>query len=182
MTSLPSFAAAALAAALSSSSPGAGAEAPGSASVPLDDPTLVALAVALAVSPAPPAHAPAAGETRLAKAEPRLELVATVRAKSVVFDAVPKVDVTFAREGPRRTVWRTERTNLPARVEPGVVYRDVAVRLTLESTAEELAILLRDAKRASRGLRLEAEGEPAAAPAPASAAGEPATAGTSPRP
>jgi hypothetical protein len=180
MTPLPSFAAAALAAALSSSSPEAGGDAPGS--VPLDDPTLVALAVALAVSPAPPPHAPAAGETRLAKAEPRLELVATVRAKSVVFDAVPKVDVTFAREGPRRTVWRTERTNLPARVEPGVVYRDVAVRLTLESTAEELAVLLRDAKRASRGLRLEADGEPAAAPAPASEAGEPATAGTSPRP
>jgi hypothetical protein len=130
-------------------------------SAPLDDPTLIALAVALAVSPAPPVVESAPGETAPATEEPQLELVATVRAKSIVFEKVPQVNVTFTGNGPRRTFWKTERSNLPARVEPGVVYRDVTVRLTVTSTMEDMAVLLRDAKSASPGLRVEAEDAPA---------------------
>jgi hypothetical protein len=48
--------------------------------------------------------------------------------------------------------------NLPARPEPGVVYRDVEVRLTLATDVDGLAAMLREAKQAARGLRLE-EGE-----------------------
>jgi hypothetical protein len=132
------------------------------ASAPIDDPTLIALAIALAVSPVPEgASLPPTAAPDAAGAEPQLELVATIRAKSVVFSDVPKVNVAFAG-APRRTFWKTERVNLPARVEPGVTYRDVVVRLTLSSTAEDMAVLLRDAKRASAGLRI-APGDGAAA-------------------
>lgn len=152
-------------------------------SAPLDDPTLIALAVALAVSPAPQAGDVAA-EPQPGD-EGRLELVATVRAKTIVFDEVPKVNVSYTGSGPRRTVWKAERTNLPARVQPGVVYRDVTVRLTVRSTMEDMAVLLREAKGASRGLRVEPDGpeavpasvrdgEPAAGPRSAPAPAAPA--------
>jgi len=140
-----------------------------------DDATLIALAVALSCSdaldvvPAPraePSASPAQG--------PELELVATVRAKVLRFDQVPKVDVVF--RGKRRTVWKTERVNLPARPEPGVVYRDVQVRLTITTNFEELGAMLQEAKHASRGVRIEHEDAavmPTSAPAQASAPAEP---------
>jgi hypothetical protein len=121
---------------------------------PLDDPTLVALVFALAATPAPEPQATANAPGN----EPQLELVATVRARSIVFADVPHVNLQFTGSGPRRTAWRIERVNLPARVQPGVVYRDVTVRLTLTTTMDDLAVLLRDARAASRGLRIVRDG------------------------
>jgi hypothetical protein len=156
-----------VAAAIAGAPVAAGAEAGGA---PLaDDPTLIALAVALACADAPTtiaAVAPAGGEP--ARTGPELELVATVRAKTLQFEDVPKVDVVFHGNGQRKTVWKTERVNLPAKPEPGVVYRDVVVRLTITSDLEELTSLLRQAKRASAGVRIE-EGPAPVAPAAASA-------------
>ena len=103
-------------------------------------------------APEPQATANAPGN------EPQLELVATVRARSIVFADVPHVNLQFTGSGPRRTAWRIERVNLPARVQPGVVYRDVTVRLTLTTTMDDLAVLLRDARAASRGLRIVRDG------------------------
>lgn len=139
-----------------------------------DDPTLIALAVSLSCANAPeavvPAKAPAVPAAP-AKAGPELELVATVRAKALRFDEVPKVDVVFRGNGPRHTTWKTERVNLPVHPEPGVTYRDVAVRLTITSTIDELSDLLAQAKRMSRGIRVEPEEAPApAAKAPGAAA------------
>jgi hypothetical protein len=145
-----------------------------------DDPTLVALAVSLACAGAPDASEVPPGATPApADAGPELELVATVRAKTLRFDEVPKVDVRFTGKSPRRTVWKTERVNLPIHPEKGVVYRDVAVRLTITSTIEELAELLGQAKRVSRGIHLEPDDAPTAAP-PAAADAPAATPVTSP--
>jgi hypothetical protein len=139
-----------------------------------DDPTLIALAVSLACADAPESEAvapPAASPP--ADTGPELELVAVVRAKSLRFEQVPRVDVKF--RGPtHRTVWKTERVNLPIHPEPGVVYHDVAVRLTISSSIDELGELISQAKRASRGITLEPDdASPPAAkavPAPAAAA------------
>jgi hypothetical protein len=123
-----------------------------------DDPTMIALAVALACADAPQtggAVTPTSAEP--AATGPELELVATVRAKTLVFDEVPHVDVVFHGSGQRKTVWKTERVNLPAKPEPGVVYRDVVVRLTVTSDIDELTSLLRQAKRAAAGVRIERE-------------------------
>jgi hypothetical protein len=151
------------------------ADAPGGAAPLADDPTLVALAVALACADAPP-DAPAPEPGPEAAPAPELELVATVRAKALRFEEVPQVSVAFTGSGRRRTTWKTERVNLPMRPEAGVTYRDVQVRLTITSGVEELSELLRRARLAARGVRIEAADAPAApgagpAPGPASAPG-----------
>jgi len=128
----------------------------------VDEPTLIALAVALAVSPAP-AMWGAPAERGAAEA-PELELTATVHARSIVFTEVPHVRVSFAGSGPLRTTWSTERVNLPAEVQAGVVYRDVQVKLTLASTPEQLEALLADARRLSRGVKVEPDAPPTAPP------------------
>jgi len=146
----------------------------GQGSTPLaDDRTFVALAVALACAEAPEADAGAPAPSAAAPAEqgPELELVATVHAKALKFEVVPKTQVAFQGGGKRKTVWKTERVNLPMHPQPGVVYRDVAVRLTITSDVDELAALLREAKRASAGIVLEEDAPASASPAkPAGAA------------
>jgi hypothetical protein len=130
-------------------------EAQGDAAPLADDATLIALAVALSCADAPDAvTAPPAEPATVTPAGPELELVASVKAKAIKFDEVPKVNVVF-RGGGRRTVWKTERVNLPVRPQAGVTYKDVEVRLTITSDIDELSSLLRDAKRASRGVRIE---------------------------
>jgi hypothetical protein len=150
----------------------------GQGSTPLaDDRTLVALAVALACADAPQAEPPAPGGPDLsapANDGPELELVATVRAKALKFDIVPKTQVVFQGTGRRKTTWKTERVNLPMHPEPGVTYRDVAVRLTVTSDIQELAALLREAKNASAGIQMEAD-PPAAAPSSSTSPGPGAT-------
>ena len=132
-----------------------------------DDRTLVALAVALACAEAPEAE-PQAPPAQAAPASdgPEIELVATVRAKALKFEVVPKTQGAFEGAGKRKTVWKTERVNLPVHPQPGVVYRDVAVRLTVTGGVEELAALLKEAKRASAGIVL-GQDAPAAPSAPA---------------
>jgi hypothetical protein len=141
-----------------------------------DDPTLIALAVALSCADA--AAGPAGawdGVTPAPGAE--VELVATVRARTLRFDEVPSADALLRASAAAKAVWRAERVNLPAHPEPGVVYRDVRVRLTVASDANGLAALLREAKKAAGGIRME---EPQAAPvaAPVPVAFEPPTTST----
>ncbi|GAO03877.1 hypothetical protein [Anaeromyxobacter sp. PSR-1] len=157
---LPRLAAAALAAALLPCP--AHAEAPAGTPAPrLDEAALVALAVALAVSPAP-ALDPAAGAADPAA----VELGATVRLRQVTFEERPRIRVTLAGGAPARAWWKVERTNLPAEVEPGVVYRDVVLKLTLGGSADAVQALLDDAARLAPGVRLEpAASEPAHAAA-----------------
>jgi hypothetical protein len=133
------------------------AEAQGDATPLADDATFIALAVALSCAGAPDAVAapPPAEPSQAPAAGPELELQATVRAKSLRFEEVPKVNVVFRGNAPRRTMWKTERVNLPAHPEAGVTYRDVQVRLTITSDIDELSSLLSEAKRASRGVRIE---------------------------
>jgi hypothetical protein len=133
------------------------AEAEADAAPLADDATFIALAVALSCADAPDAVAapPPTEPSQVPAAGPELELQATVRAKSLRFEEVPKVDVVFRGSGLRRTAWKAERVNLPAHPVAGVTYEDVQVRLTITSDLDELSSLLREAKRASRGVRIE---------------------------
>ena len=112
-----------------------------------DDAALASLVLALAAVPVPQQ---ADGGT---VEEPRVELVVTFAARSLVFEEIPRIRVAFG--GPRHATWQVERTNLPARVERGVEYRDVKVRLTLWSTVDEFESLLEDARRVAGGIRTE---------------------------
>ncbi len=128
------------------------AEAQAAAAQDPDEPALEALALALAVAPVLPQ--PEAGRDDSVQ-EPRVDLVVTFSARSLVFDEVPRVRMAFGGPGPRRAVWKVERTNLPARVERGVEYRDVKVRLTLSSTVDEFEALIEDARRVASGIRTD---------------------------
>lgn len=132
-----------------------------------DDPTVIALAVALACSE-PFEPAAAATDAEATPAAPSVEVVATVRARTIAFDEVPRADAIVAATSGARVTWRAERMNLPLHPRAGVVYRDVEVRLTLAATERALAAMLSEARRAAGGIRMEArEPAPAAAATPA---------------
>lgn len=65
-------------------------------------------------------------------------ITATVRAKELKFEVVPKPTVNFPGNQPRQTVWEADRTNLPQTVEPGVTYRDIGIRLRIYSRFAEI--------------------------------------------
>jgi hypothetical protein len=67
-----------------------------------------------------------------------IAITATVRAREVRFETKPQVRVEFFGQPERITEDRTERTNLPEEVQPGVTYRDVVVRLTIASVFAEV--------------------------------------------
>jgi hypothetical protein len=67
-----------------------------------------------------------------------LVITATVRAKELKFETVPTPKVDFPGTQPRQTVWEADRTNLPPKVEPGVVYRDIGIRLRIYSRFAEI--------------------------------------------
>ena len=60
--------------------------------------------------------------------EPDVELKVSVRAEEVRFECKPEVEVEVYADSPATAESQSERENLPDEVEPGVIYRDVAVR------------------------------------------------------
>ena len=62
------------------------------------------------------------------KREPDVEMKFSVRAKELRFEGKPEVDVVAFADAPATAESESERDNLPDEVEPGVTYRDIAVR------------------------------------------------------
>ena len=60
--------------------------------------------------------------------EPDVEISAAVRAKELRFECKPEVDVSAYADSPASAELVSERENLPDELEPGVTYRDFAVR------------------------------------------------------
>jgi hypothetical protein len=69
--------------------------------------------------------------------EPDVEISASVRAKEVRFECKPEVDVRAYADSPASAESISERDNLPDEVEPGVTYRDFAVRWWLAARLED---------------------------------------------
>ena len=69
--------------------------------------------------------------------EPDVEISAAIRAKEVRFECKPDVDVRAYADSPASAESVSERENLPEEVEPGVTYRDVAVRWRLAARLED---------------------------------------------
>ncbi|MGC2238897.1 MAG: hypothetical protein WA584_22265 [Pyrinomonadaceae bacterium] len=65
-------------------------------------------------------------------------ITATIRAKELKMEIVPTPTVEFPGTKTRRTVWEADRENLPAEVQPGVVYRDIGIRLRIYSRFSEI--------------------------------------------
>jgi len=143
----------------------AAAPARGADGGPRDDATLAALAFALASAAAVgqlPLGEPGPG----ADGAPAIEMTLEVAAREVSFEVPPRVRPVSV-QGPRRATWRVERTNLPGHVQPGAVYRDVAVRVFLVATPGAFEVLVADARRAAAGMRIvppQGEAAPAVPP------------------
>jgi hypothetical protein len=69
--------------------------------------------------------------------EPDVEISAVVRAEELRFACKPDVEVGAYADSPASAELVSERENLPADLEPGVVYRDVTVRWRLAARLED---------------------------------------------
>lgn len=74
-----------------------------------------------------------------------LVITANIRAKELRVEVVPTPTVKFPGNGQRQTVWEADRTNLPQTVEPGVVYRDIGIRLRIYSRFSEIQRIVLEA-------------------------------------
>jgi hypothetical protein len=81
----------------------------------------------------------------LSAAEPDVAITAVVKARELVFDEVPNVTVTFIGPAENGTVWKTDRENLPDKVQPKVIYRDIGIRLTISSTLANIEQIVDEA-------------------------------------
>jgi hypothetical protein len=63
--------------------------------------------------------------------EPDVEIAAAVRADEMRFECKPDVHVAAYADSPARAESISERENLPDELEPGVSYRNFAVRWRL---------------------------------------------------
>jgi hypothetical protein len=69
--------------------------------------------------------------------EPDVEIAVAVRADEVRFDCKPQVRIGAYANAPASVEHASERENLPDEVEPGVTYRNVAVRWRLAARLED---------------------------------------------
>ena len=74
-----------------------------------------------------------------------LVITATVRARELKFEIVPDPKVEFPGRADRQTVWDSDRENLPEKVEPGVTYRDIGIRLRIYSRFAEIQRIVLEA-------------------------------------
>ena len=107
-----------------------------------------------APSPAPPSASPDPEATDPDPDSADLSITATVSYRELKFDQVgtPKVEFSgrvvapeVAPEARLKTVWHADRGALPKPVQPGVIYRDGTVRLTITTRFEDLARLFAEA-------------------------------------
>ena len=68
---------------------------------------------------------------------PDIALGADVKMSELYFEEVPDPEVDFRGSTRRDSVWKSERANLPDRVQEGVVYRDAEVRLRIATEVVE---------------------------------------------
>jgi hypothetical protein len=74
-----------------------------------------------------------------------ISITGSIKAKSLVFEAVPNPKVEFSGQPARDTVWEATRENLPNSVEPGVTYRNIGVRLKITSVFRDIDRIVAEA-------------------------------------
>ncbi|HEX8738124.1 MAG TPA: hypothetical protein VF721_22510, partial [Pyrinomonadaceae bacterium] len=74
-----------------------------------------------------------------------LVITANVRARELKVEIVPNPDVKFPGKPDRQTVWEADRENLPEKIEPGVTYRDIGIRLRIYSRFAEIQRIVLEA-------------------------------------
>jgi hypothetical protein len=69
---------------------------------------------------------------------PDVEITAVVRAEELCFECKPDIDVRAYADSPASAESVSERENLPDELEPGVIYRDFAIRWRLAARLDDL--------------------------------------------
>ncbi|HEX5708081.1 MAG TPA: hypothetical protein VFX96_12340 [Pyrinomonadaceae bacterium] len=77
--------------------------------------------------------------------EADLSITARVTAAEVLFRKVPNPKVEFTGRPERRTLWESERENLPEEVQPGVTYRDIGITLRIVSVFADIDRIVAEA-------------------------------------
>jgi hypothetical protein len=73
-------------------------------------------------------------------------IIANVTAKELKFEVVPNTSVEFpGKPEERKTVWEAERDNLPDKIEPGVTYRNIGIRLRIVSRFADIERIVAEA-------------------------------------
>jgi hypothetical protein len=72
-------------------------------------------------------------------------ILVNLTAKELKFDAVPNTTVEFPAKRNMTNIWVTQRQNLPDRVEPGVVYRNIGIQLRISSRLADIERIVREA-------------------------------------
>lgn len=72
-------------------------------------------------------------------------ITARVQARELKFEIVPDPKVNFFGSHERNTEWSSERENLPEKVQPGVTYRNIGVRLKIVSVFADIDRIVAEA-------------------------------------
>jgi hypothetical protein len=88
-----------------------------------------------------------AGAKRQSEADPNADLSITARvtAESLRFEKVPNPRVEFTGRPERKTVWESDRENLPQEVRPGVTYRNIGITLRITSVFADIDRIVAEA-------------------------------------
>lgn len=74
-----------------------------------------------------------------------VSITATVTAKQLTYEIVPDPKVEFPGKPERKTVWESDRRNLPDQVQPGVTYRDIGIKLRIVSRFADIDRIVAEA-------------------------------------
>jgi hypothetical protein len=97
-----------------------------------------------------------------------IAIIANITAEELRFDAVPNTSVEFLDKSKNQTIWQAERFNLPDKIERGVTYRNIGIRLKITS---RLADIERIVAEALGEIPISENGEQPKPPPPANASG-----------
>ena len=72
-------------------------------------------------------------------------IIANITAKELRFEAVPNPTVEFLGKDKTQTIWHADRYNLPDKIEPGVTYRNIGIRLKITSRLADIERIVAEA-------------------------------------
>ena len=74
-----------------------------------------------------------------------IAIIANITAEELRFEAVPNTSVEFLDKSKNQTIWETQRFNLPDKLEPGVTYRNIGIRLKITSRLADIERIVAEA-------------------------------------
>ena len=74
-----------------------------------------------------------------------IAIIANITAKELRIDASANSSVEFLDKAKNHTIWQVERFNLPDKLEPGVTYRNIGIRLKITSRLADIERIVAEA-------------------------------------